>query len=193
MEASGQLHALAAILPGKEPLVPTASRTVPEPFWTRWWREKFPAPPAYMHIKIKELSVQWEIITWSREQSQLPKRRVYQFYARQWPTSNIMLVQMINHCHIRWEQHNNGWYQGRDSKECLMIANGTFYRWANPADWWHLLDGEMLWSACFWCTKQLAEIFSQCFILVGPVNILVKFSRHASCCRTHQCLPCIIL
>jgi len=35
-----------ALLPGKEPLVPIGweAMWVPEPGWTRWWREKFPAP-----------------------------------------------------------------------------------------------------------------------------------------------------
>jgi hypothetical protein len=43
MELSGQLHALDALPPGKEPLVHTGQEAgwVPEPFWT-WWREKFP-------------------------------------------------------------------------------------------------------------------------------------------------------
>jgi len=46
MEVSGQLHAQAALLLGKEPLVPIGQEVgwAPEPFWTRWWREKFPAP-----------------------------------------------------------------------------------------------------------------------------------------------------
>jgi hypothetical protein len=46
MEVSGRLHTPAILLPGKEPLVPTGQevRWAPEPFWTRWWREKFPAP-----------------------------------------------------------------------------------------------------------------------------------------------------
>jgi hypothetical protein len=47
MEVSGQLHAPVALLPGKEPLVPIGQEAgwAPEPFWMRWWREKFPAPP----------------------------------------------------------------------------------------------------------------------------------------------------
>jgi len=46
MEVSGQLHAPAALPPGKEPMVPIGwgARWAPEPFWTRRWREKFPAP-----------------------------------------------------------------------------------------------------------------------------------------------------
>jgi len=45
MEASGQLHAPSALPPGKEPLLPVGKKAgwTPEPFWTRWWREKFPA------------------------------------------------------------------------------------------------------------------------------------------------------
>jgi hypothetical protein len=46
MEVSGQLHAPADLLPGKEPLVPIGQEVgwVPVPFWMQWWREKFPAP-----------------------------------------------------------------------------------------------------------------------------------------------------
>jgi len=46
MEVSGQLHAPAALHPRKEPLVSIGwelGRAL-EPVWTRWWREKFPAP-----------------------------------------------------------------------------------------------------------------------------------------------------
>jgi hypothetical protein len=45
MEVSGQLHATAALLPGEENLVSIRQEAgwVPEPVWTRWWREKFPA------------------------------------------------------------------------------------------------------------------------------------------------------
>jgi hypothetical protein len=46
MEVSGQLHATAALTPGKEPLLPVGYEVewVPEPIWTRCRREKFPAP-----------------------------------------------------------------------------------------------------------------------------------------------------
>jgi hypothetical protein len=46
MEVSGQLHAPAALPPGKQPPVPTGKEAewAPEPFLTRWWREKFQAP-----------------------------------------------------------------------------------------------------------------------------------------------------
>jgi len=46
MEVSGQFHARAALPPEKEPLVPTGQEAgwAPEPVWTRWLREKFPAP-----------------------------------------------------------------------------------------------------------------------------------------------------
>jgi len=47
MEVSGQPHAPATILPGKEPLVPIGQTGwAPQPAWTRWWRQKFPAFPA---------------------------------------------------------------------------------------------------------------------------------------------------
>jgi hypothetical protein len=47
MDVSGQLHAPDTLPPGKEPLVPIGEEAgrAPEPFWTRWWREKLPAPP----------------------------------------------------------------------------------------------------------------------------------------------------
>jgi len=38
MEANGQLHALAALFSGKVSQVPIG--WAPDPFWTRWWREK---------------------------------------------------------------------------------------------------------------------------------------------------------
>jgi hypothetical protein len=46
MEVSGQFHAPAVLLPGKKHLVPIGYEDGwdPEPFWTRWWREKFPTP-----------------------------------------------------------------------------------------------------------------------------------------------------
>jgi len=46
MEVSGQVHAPAALSPVKGPLVPIGqeAKWTPEPFWTRRWREKFPAP-----------------------------------------------------------------------------------------------------------------------------------------------------
>jgi hypothetical protein len=42
-EVSGQLHAPAALPPGKEPqvLIGSEAGSAPEPFWTRRWREKF--------------------------------------------------------------------------------------------------------------------------------------------------------
>jgi len=42
MEVSGQLHAPAALHPGKEPLVPTEKMATwaPEPMWTRGRSEK---------------------------------------------------------------------------------------------------------------------------------------------------------
>jgi hypothetical protein len=45
MEVSDQLHAPAALLPGKEPLVPIGQEDgwAPEQLRTRWWREKFQA------------------------------------------------------------------------------------------------------------------------------------------------------
>jgi hypothetical protein len=46
MEVSGQLHAPAALSSGKGAMVPIGQEAgwAPEPVWTRWWREKFPAP-----------------------------------------------------------------------------------------------------------------------------------------------------
>jgi len=46
MEVSGQLHAPAVLTTVKEPLVPIGQVAgwAPEPFWTRSWRKKFPAP-----------------------------------------------------------------------------------------------------------------------------------------------------
>jgi len=46
MKVSGQFHAPAALPPEKEPLVPIGCEAgwAAEPVWTRWWREKFPAP-----------------------------------------------------------------------------------------------------------------------------------------------------
>jgi hypothetical protein len=46
MDVSGQLHDPAALPPGKDPLVPTGQEAgwAPEPFWTRWFREKFRVP-----------------------------------------------------------------------------------------------------------------------------------------------------
>jgi len=43
MVVSGQLHAPAALPPGKKPLVPTGyeAEWIPEPVWTQWRREKF--------------------------------------------------------------------------------------------------------------------------------------------------------
>jgi hypothetical protein len=49
MEVSGQLHAPAALLPGKEPLVSIRQEAgwALEAVLTRWWREKFPAHIGY--------------------------------------------------------------------------------------------------------------------------------------------------
>jgi len=46
MEVSGQLHALAILPQGKEPLVPTGYKAgwAPEPVCTGCQREKFPDP-----------------------------------------------------------------------------------------------------------------------------------------------------
>jgi hypothetical protein len=46
MQVSGQLHASASLPPRKETLVPIGYEAgwVPEPVWTRWWREVFLAP-----------------------------------------------------------------------------------------------------------------------------------------------------
>jgi len=45
MEVSDQIHAPAALSPGKEPLLHIGqdARWAPEPVWTRWWKEIFPA------------------------------------------------------------------------------------------------------------------------------------------------------
>jgi hypothetical protein len=53
MEVSGQLHSPAALPPGKEPLVPIGYEAgwAPEPFWTRWRREKFPAPAGKRNLE----------------------------------------------------------------------------------------------------------------------------------------------
>jgi len=48
MEVSGQIHVHdpAALPPGKGHLVPNGLEAgwAPEPVWTRWWRDIFPAP-----------------------------------------------------------------------------------------------------------------------------------------------------
>jgi len=46
MEVIVQLHVLAALPPGEEPLVAIGYEVgwAPEPFLTRWFKEKFPAP-----------------------------------------------------------------------------------------------------------------------------------------------------
>jgi hypothetical protein len=46
MGVHGQLHDPAALPPGQGPLAPTEydAGLDPEPVWTRWRREKFPAP-----------------------------------------------------------------------------------------------------------------------------------------------------
>jgi hypothetical protein len=46
MDVSGQLYGPAALPPRKEPLLPIGYEAgwVPEPFWMRWWREKFSSP-----------------------------------------------------------------------------------------------------------------------------------------------------
>jgi hypothetical protein len=46
MEVSGQLPAPTTLPPGKEPPVSIGEEAgwAPETVWTRWWREKFPAP-----------------------------------------------------------------------------------------------------------------------------------------------------
>jgi hypothetical protein len=43
MEVSGELHALAALSPGKEPLITFGYEAgwAPEPAWTLWSREKY--------------------------------------------------------------------------------------------------------------------------------------------------------
>jgi hypothetical protein len=45
MEICGRLHAPAALPPRNAALVPIRQEAgwAPEPFWPRWWREKFPA------------------------------------------------------------------------------------------------------------------------------------------------------
>jgi hypothetical protein len=42
MEVNGQLHTLAALPPGKEPLIPIGyeAEWAPDPVWTLWHREK---------------------------------------------------------------------------------------------------------------------------------------------------------
>jgi len=42
MEVIDQLYAPTTLPAGKELLVPIG--WTPEPVWTRWWREEFPAP-----------------------------------------------------------------------------------------------------------------------------------------------------
>jgi hypothetical protein len=46
MEMNCQLHAPSALPLGKKSLVPIEQESgwAPEPVWTRWWREKVPAP-----------------------------------------------------------------------------------------------------------------------------------------------------
>jgi len=44
MDVNGQLHAPAALLPGKKAQIPIAEEVgwVPVPVWTRWQKEKYP-------------------------------------------------------------------------------------------------------------------------------------------------------
>jgi hypothetical protein len=61
MEVSGQLHAPAALLPGKETLTPIGYEAgwTPEPYWTRRGRGKFPAPTGNRNL---EPSTVWDIV-----------------------------------------------------------------------------------------------------------------------------------
>jgi hypothetical protein len=68
MEMSGQLHAPAALSLGKDSLVPIGYEAgwVPEPFWMRWWREKFPvhslvAVPTELLQIAQTITSDWEI------------------------------------------------------------------------------------------------------------------------------------
>jgi hypothetical protein len=58
MEVSCQIHDPAALPPGKEPLVPIGYEAgwAREPFWTRWWREKFPAPTGNLTLEPRSSS-----------------------------------------------------------------------------------------------------------------------------------------
>jgi hypothetical protein len=58
MEVSGQLQAPAALPPGKKLLVPIGYEAGwgPEPFWTRWWRENFPAPAGIQTLEHRSSS-----------------------------------------------------------------------------------------------------------------------------------------
>jgi hypothetical protein len=58
MEVSGQLHALAILPPGKEPLVPIGQEAgwAPDPVWMWYQREKFPAHFRNAEIKIDDCS-----------------------------------------------------------------------------------------------------------------------------------------
>jgi len=49
MKVSGQLHAPTALVPGKQPSIPSGYEAVwaAEPVWTWWQREKFPASAEY--------------------------------------------------------------------------------------------------------------------------------------------------
>jgi hypothetical protein len=81
MDVSGQLHAPAALPPGKEPLVPTELEAgwAPEPFWTRWWREKFSAPAGNRTLEPRSSnsldrthkSIWWNNITYSWRKEEL--------------------------------------------------------------------------------------------------------------------------
>jgi hypothetical protein len=70
MEVSGQLHALAALPPGKEPLVPIGygAWRAPEPVWTRWLREKFPSSPKVIPKCLKGFTV--SEVNYDSEQAQ---------------------------------------------------------------------------------------------------------------------------
>lgn len=75
MVASGQLHVLAALPPGKESLVPIQQEAgwAPEPVWILWSTEKFLAParnwnPATQSINYTELYAiiyqwKWSFVT----------------------------------------------------------------------------------------------------------------------------------
>jgi hypothetical protein len=88
MELSGQLHDPAALLPDKEPPVSTRQEAgwAPEPVWTQWRREKFPAPagngsPSSSSGRDAKLAINIHVVPRLRLREPTPPLHQYVFIA----------------------------------------------------------------------------------------------------------------
>jgi hypothetical protein len=163
MEVSGQLHAPAALPPGKEPLVPIGQEAgwAPEPVWMRWWREISQPLPG-----LKPPIIQSIAQCYATELSQLLLSLWYfsnKHIQGVHTTKKIIYHAWNKHTYIHTYIHLLTNQHTSNEKYHLSIKTGSFWRGELP-----LIHGSDILDWVFWSLQynpQLLNLHSNLFLL----------------------------